>query len=175
MGVPSFYRWISLRYPHCVTSIRQAQPGDVPEEEQNYDEDEEPVDNLYIDMNGIIHPCFHPEDGPQPKTEDEVFALIIKKVESLIAVAKPRKVLYLAIDGPAPRAKMNQQRARRFRAAQEAEQKRRIEAELRERILAGELWRREQGEKAWQRLIERLRAAAVVQVDESRLLPAPAN
>ena len=40
---------------------------------------------------------------------------------------------------------------------------------------AGELWRREQGEKAWQRLIERLRAAAVVQVDESRLLPAPAN
>ena len=136
MGVPSFYRWISLRYPHCVTSIRQAQPGNVPEEEQNYDEDEEPVDNLYIDMNGIIHPCFHPEDGPQPETEDEVFALIIKKVESLIAVAKPRKVLYLAIDGPAPRAKMNQQRARRFRAAQEAEQKRRIEAELRERYAA---------------------------------------
>ncbi|EDQ98306.1 uncharacterized protein LACBIDRAFT_242223, partial [Laccaria bicolor S238N-H82] len=79
-------------------------------------------DNLYLDFNGIIHNCsrLNDEDTHFRLTEEQIFTLIFTYVDHLFGKIKLKKLFFVAVDGVAPRAKMNQQRSRRFRTAKEA-------------------------------------------------------
>ncbi|KAK7263444.1 hypothetical protein RJT34_31034 [Clitoria ternatea] len=120
MGVPSFYRWLANKYPRVVQDVVDPTMHNTTTNNGVALE----YDNFYIDMNAIIHPCFHPDDVhniPRATTFEDVFRNVFEFVDRLVHVVRPRKLLYMAIDGVAPRAKMNQQRSRRFQAAKDNE------------------------------------------------------
>jgi len=103
MGIPKFFRWLTRRYPLILTNVSDEK--DVP-----------PIDNLYLDLNGVIHNAIHGNDSSKLLATSKaglenfefVWAEIMKYIDDLIHIIKPRKLLLMAIDGVAPRAKMNQ-------------------------------------------------------------------
>lgn len=57
------------------------------------------IDNLYLDMNGIIHNCTHANDPNLKLTETEMVVRIFTYLDKLIHIMKPQKLVFMAIDG----------------------------------------------------------------------------
>lgn len=106
MGVPGFFLWL---VNNCDTTNIIT----------NHINDD--IDVLYIDANCLFHPvCFKTLDKyPNNKNvESLMIDNIIQYIEYLIDHVSPNQV-YIAVDGVAPMAKINQQRSRRYKSAYE--------------------------------------------------------
>lgn len=68
-------------------------------------------------LKGIIHTSTHNNTESFDATEGEMMRAIFAALELLVEIARPKKLLFVSVDGVAPRAKMNQQRQRRFKSA----------------------------------------------------------
>ena len=67
-----------------------------------------------FDLNCAIHPCCAGKTN-----ENEMFSSILEKINECIKLTGVKDIIYIAIDGPAPRMKMEQQRQRRLKSSQE--------------------------------------------------------
>ncbi|KAL3171386.1 hypothetical protein MRX96_013602 [Rhipicephalus microplus] len=99
----SVVRWISERCPCLSSTVKEYQITKF--------------DSNYLNMNGSIHVCWHPnDDAPHfHNTEERIFLGIFNYIDFVFRMIKPNKAFFAAVDGVAPRAKMNQQRGRTFK------------------------------------------------------------
>ncbi len=107
MGIHSFYSWLKTRFGKCIVKNVNC-------------------DNLLFDLNGIFHTCaqqvynYGPnkrllEDEIKVNCDDKLCMTICNEIDKIIFKINPRKTIVFCVDGPAPAAKMMQQRSRRFR------------------------------------------------------------
>ena len=114
MGVPTLFKKIidNKYYKNIHRGIKNGQTN---------------ADYFFMDYNGIVYNAYEnikkdieKNDYTKDKIEELVLEEVVSCTKALICdVIKPKKLTYIALDGPAPRAKMVRQRSRRFKAVME--------------------------------------------------------
>ena len=114
MGIPSYFSHIIKSFPNIIKSLYSLKSKNTH------------FHSIYMDCNSIIYDAFHLIEKNEENTKDieniAVFNnLLIDKViiniENYIKVIEPSKNIYIAFDGVAPFAKMDQQRTRRHKTS----------------------------------------------------------
>ena len=103
MGIPSYFSYIVKNHSNII---------------RKFDNKSIKVNNLYLDCNSIIYDAVRSINF-QNLTESDVDAIIravFVKIDEYIAVLKPNQNVFIAFDGVAPVAKLEQQRSRRYKS-----------------------------------------------------------
>ena len=108
MGIPSYFSYIVKNYRKILVS---------------YKTNIITIDNLYMDCNSIIYDIVYELENNDSVTcndiESKIIALVCNKIKHYIKIIKPVNNVFIAFDGVAPYAKMNQQKSRRYKTGYE--------------------------------------------------------
>lgn len=78
------------------------------------------VHNLYMDTNGLVYDAVRIIGSNQGMSNDEyesaIIEMVCQKIIAYIELIKPKSQVFIAFDGVAPVAKLNQQRERRYKS-----------------------------------------------------------
>ena len=127
MGVPGFFLWLwkNFKQTHFVFQKEKLLATNKEVEEIISELNE--IDYFLIDTNCLIHPmCFkilaeNSEINNIEILEGKMINKILEYITHLVDYIKPKKGVFIAIDGVAPLAKIKQQRSRRFKSIHDKE------------------------------------------------------
>ena len=117
MGIPTYFKYITTQYDNLIINKL-----------------DKPINRLFLDLNCAIHPKAQKVLGEYPNLknkldlEKKIYYEVLDYIKYLLEFTQPQDLLFLAIDGVAPRAKIQQQRYRRFKAAKDLKDKKKIYA-----------------------------------------------
>jgi 5'-3' exonuclease len=113
MGIPSYFSYIIKNYSNIIRNLQYFT--------SQY---EFRFHHLYMDCNSIIYDAVYSLDKQRKEENmsDVDFELaiinnVIKSINDYIALINPTETVFIAFDGVAPFAKMEQQRTRRYKSA----------------------------------------------------------
>ena len=107
MGIPSYFSYIIKNYQLLLQQIHSYKNTNS-------------FDNFYLDCNSIIYDSIYTIDFSQLHDMDSqvnsIISCVINKIEEYIHLVKPTNNVFIAFDGVAPVAKLDQQRCRRYKS-----------------------------------------------------------
>lgn len=107
MGIPSYFSYIIKNYSNIIRNLKYfTSDGNIE------------FKHLYMDCNSIIYDSVHSIENNNNTTdiESEIIDTVINKIRAYIEFINPTETVFIAFDGVAPFAKMEQQRVRRYKS-----------------------------------------------------------
>ena len=107
MGIPSYFSYIAKNHTDIIQKLCKFEKN---------------IDNLYLDSNSIIYDCLRAISDEYKKCKNDIeFETLLniavcKKIDEYILHLQPKKKVFIAFDGVAPVAKLEQQRNRRYKS-----------------------------------------------------------
>jgi 5'-3' exonuclease len=99
MGIPSYFSYIVKNHNNIIRKLNSYKMI---------------ITHFYLDSNSIIYDVIH--KAKETPTDEYILQHVIQKIMEYIKEISPTKLVYIAFDGVAPIAKLEQQRQRRYKS-----------------------------------------------------------